>query len=226
MRKRSIQTKALALGALAVAATLLWATSALADPLPSTPATTVAAVDSPSAIDTSLDNKAFQQELTLKQAQLRDLKSQLASMDVQLEIAEQQWVQASDQLKALKSRVNAAQTDLEDARRAYAIQEKLLGERATSIYKDGSFSGVEVLLDSKSMSDFVARVKFLNTIGLADASSADSLKAQKDQMESQLIDLKTSAVQAEALEFELKARKIEVELGIQDRQKTLAQHAK
>jgi peptidoglycan DL-endopeptidase CwlO len=224
MRKSSTQTKALALGVFALAATLLWATSAFAAPT-SADTTTVAAVGSQdSAINTSAndDTKAFQKELTLRQAQLRDLKSQLASMDVQAEIAGEQHNQASDQLKALKSRVKAAQTDLESARRAYAIQSEILGQRATSIYKDGEFNGFEVLLDSKSLGDFVSRVKFLNTVGLADASSADSAKAQKEQMEAQLIDLKNAAVQAEALEFELKAREIEVKLSIEDRQKTLA----
>jgi cell wall-associated NlpC family hydrolase len=81
---------------------------------------------------------------------------------------------------------------------------------------------MEVLLDSKSVTDFVARVKFLNTIGLADASAANSLKAQKDQMQAELNDLKNSQQQAQSLEFEMAARKIEVQLRITERQNMMA----
>ena len=77
---------------------------------------------------------------------------------------------------------------------------------------------MEVLLDSKSVGDFVARIKFLNTVGLADAAAANAMKAQKDQMEAQLLELKNSQAQAASLEFEMKARKIEVQLRISDRQ--------
>lgn len=223
MRNGSAGTKALTIVALAVTAVLLSCTYAFAVPTASTQ-TTVAAADDPSAIQTTVDPQTqdFRKQLLTKQADLETLKSQLASMDVQFEIAEQQWVQASEQLKQLNTRVKQAQADIEAARQAYALESEILGKRATSIYKDGTIGGVEVLLDSKSVGDFVARVKFLNTIGLADASAADSLKAQKDLMEAQLAELKSAQQQAASLEFEMKARKIEVQIGIGDRQATMA----
>jgi cell wall-associated NlpC family hydrolase len=119
--------------------------------------------------------------------------------------------------------VQLAETDVTNARAAYDLQMEILGKRATSIYKDGgAITGVEVLLDSKSVADFMARVKFLNTIGLADADIASSLKAQKDLMEKQLADLKNTEAEAQGLEFEMKARKIEVELRIAERKQMMA----
>ncbi|HEY5540050.1 MAG TPA: NlpC/P60 family protein [Coriobacteriia bacterium] len=180
--------------------------------------------DAPSVIKTPVDatTQAFRDALAAHQAELEAFKAQLAALDNELEIASQQYDAASDRLKQLNSRVQLAQTDLTSAQQAYALQSEILGKRATSIYKDGTLGGMEVLLDSKSVSDFMARVKFLNTIGLADASSADSLKAQKDQMESQLVDLKSSQQQAASLEFEMRARKIEVQLRIADRTQMMA----
>jgi cell wall-associated NlpC family hydrolase len=180
--------------------------------------------DTPSAISTPVDSKtaAFRAQLAAKQAQLDALNAQLASMDTELEIASQQYDQASDQLQQLNSRVAQAQSDLQKARDAYDLQAQVLGKRATSIYKEGTLGGVEVLLDSKSFPDLIDRIKFLSTVGLSDAASADSLKAQKDQMETQLVDLKNSESQAASLEFQMKARKIEVELRIQERQQTMA----
>jgi len=177
-----------------------------------------------SAIKTPLDAKtqAFRDALAAHQAELEAYKAQLSAMDTELEIASQQYDAAADQLKQLTSRVDAATADMTSAQKAYSFPSDILGKRATSIYKDGTLGGMEVLLDSKSVTDFVARVKFLNTIGLADASAANSLKAQKDQMQAELNDLKNSQQQAQSLEFEMAARKIEVQLRITERQNMMA----
>jgi peptidoglycan DL-endopeptidase CwlO len=225
MPSRFVQNKVLVVGASALLLAAFWCTPAFADPLadPSAEATTDA-----SAIQTPIDpsTQSFRDKLLSKQAQLQELRGQLAVMDVQAQMAEQKWVQADDQLKALKSRVRTAQSDLATAQAAYEAQSKILAERASALYKEGNFNGLEVLLGSKSVGDFVSRVKFLNTLGLADADSANSLEAQRDMMESQLVDLKNSEVQAASLEFELKARKREVDLGINDRQALMGQAQK
>jgi peptidoglycan hydrolase CwlO-like protein len=114
--------------------------------------------------------------------------------------------------------VNVAQGDLSEARQAYDMQAEILGVRASSMYRDGSLAGIEILLDSKSVSDFMSRVKFLNTIGLRDADIVASLKGQQDLLEQQVDQLKNTQAVAESLEFELKARKIEIMLRIQERQ--------
>jgi peptidoglycan DL-endopeptidase CwlO len=191
---------------------------------PSTATPSVVATDGSSLVTTPIDpaTQAFQNSVNSRQSSIENLKSELASMDAESEIAEQQYDRALDQLTQLNSRVQSAQTDLESARSAYELQRKTLSNRARSIYKNGTLNGVQVLLDSQSMSDFIARVKFLNTLGITDAAYADSLKAQKDLMESQLVDLKTSQAQAASLEFEMKARTIEYKLGIADREQKLA----
>ena len=178
----------------------------------------------PSAVQTPIDAKtqAFRDDLAAKQAQLTIFNAQLDALDNELEIASQEYNAATDQLAQMKNRVKVANADLKNAQDAYALQTEILGKRASSMYKDGTLGGMEVLLDSKSVGDFMARVKFLNTIGLADADVANSLKAQKDSLEAQVADLKNTEQQAESLEFEMRARKIEVQLRIADRQQMMA----
>jgi len=237
-------------GALATSAALLTCSLAFADttatapplsPYPATPApaatpkattktttkTTTPApktADTPSAVQTPLDAKtqAFRADLAAKQARLAAFNAQLDALDNELEIASQEYNASADQLAQMKSRVLVANADLKNAQDAYALQTEILGKRASSMYKDGTLGGMEVLLDSKSVGDFMARVKFLNTIGLADADVANSLKAQKDSLEAQVADLKNTEQQAESLEFEMRARKIEVQLRIADRQQMMA----
>jgi len=177
-----------------------------------------------SAIDVGVDQKtaAFRQALADKQKRLDEFTAQLDALDTELEIASQQFNEASDRLSQMKSQVQVAQGDLSTARVSFNLQTDILGQRATSMYKDGSFGAFEVLLDSKSVADFVSRVKFLNTIGLADADIAASLQGQKELMEKQVLALKNTETLAESLEFELKARQIEVMLRIQERQQMLS----
>ncbi len=177
-----------------------------------------------SEIDVKVDPKTekFRADLELKQKRLDEFTAQLDELDRELELAAEEYNAAVDRLGQTKERVASAQGDLEKARSAYALQSDILGTRATSIYKDGSFAAIEVLLDAKSVSDFVGRVKFLNTIGIRDADIAASLQGQKDLLEKQVDELDNTRQLAESLEFELKARQIEIMLRIQERQQMLA----
>lgn len=184
--------------------------------------------DTNSAIQTPINQQteAFRLALAEKQKRVDEFNAQLDALDRELEIASEEYNNAASRLAEMQSKVQVAQTDLENARQAYDLQSSILSQRAAANYKDGNMGVVEVLLDSKSMSDFVARVKFLNTIGLADAGMAASLKGQKELLETQVADLQSSKIQAESLEFEMKARRIEVTLRIADRQKMMSEAQK
>ena len=187
-----------------------------------------APADTNSAIQTPVtqQTEAFRLALAEKQRRVDEFNAQLDALDRELEIASQEYNNAADRLAQMQSQVQVAQTDLENARQAYDLQSAILSQRAASNYRDGNMGVFEVLLDSKSMSDFVARVKFLNTIGLADADMAASLKGQKELMEQQVADLQGAKIEAESLEFEMKARRIEVTLRIEERQTMMAEAQK
>lgn len=164
----------------------------------------------------------FRERLAQKQSRLEKFLTQLQKLDNELEVATEEYNASVDRLTQMQQTVQTAQGDLTKAQDAYKAQTQLLGTRATDIYKKGDLSAVEVLLDSKSVSDFIVRVKFLNAIGIHDADIAKSLAEQKTQLEQRVSELKNAEEAATALEFELKARQIEVMLRIQERQTMLA----
>lgn len=209
--------------ALAMVASLL-PVVAFAAPAKPTPEPTRRPADSGSEVSVAIDpeTEAFRKELAEKQRRLDAFIAQLDALDRELELATEEYNAAVDRLAAMKEQVTIAEGDLTRTRDAYELQARILDQRAASLYKDGSFAAVEVLLDSKSVSDFIARVKFLNTIGIRDADIAASLKSQKDLVESQVAQLKDAKATAESLEFELKARQIEIMLRIQERQQMMA----
>lgn len=215
-------------GALAIVASLLIATPAIA--LPSsvstdTPTSTRRSSSSTSEIDVTSDvqTEAFRQELAEKQKRVDEFQAQLDALDRELEVASEQYNASVDRLSEMKQRVVTVQGDLSKAQEAYELQSDILGQRASSIYRDGSLASMEILLDSKSVSDFMSRVKFLNTIGIRDADIASSLEEQQHLLEKQVADIKNTEAVAESLEFELKARQIEVLLRIQERQDLISE---
>ncbi|MDY0087698.1 MAG: NlpC/P60 family protein [Coriobacteriia bacterium] len=177
------------------------------------------------AIDMPVDEQTeqFRAELARRQALLDEFLAQLDILDRELAIAAEQYNAAVDKLNNTKQRVNVAHDDLTNAEQALELQNELLGKRATSIYKLGSFAAIEMVLQSSSLSDFLTRLKFLNTLGMADADVVKALLAQKELVEETATRLEDAEAEAEALEFEMRARQIEIMLRIQERQQMLAE---
>ncbi|MDH4139385.1 MAG: NlpC/P60 family protein [Coriobacteriia bacterium] len=214
-------------GALALALMLLCTVPALAEPettaTPSPTRTPPAQIDEPLDVPLDETTQEFRDELARRQARLDEFMAQLDALDRELAIAAEEYNAAAERLDITRLRLTETETDLAQATEAYEFQVALLNQRVSAIYREGPLGAVEVLLDSKSLSDFVARVKFLNTIGLADAEVADALRSQQVYMEQKANDLEDAEMQAESIEFDLKARQIEVMLRIQERQMMLTQ---
>jgi peptidoglycan DL-endopeptidase CwlO len=168
---------------------------------------------------------AFRKKLAEKQAEVDALNAKLDELSNQAEIAAEEFNKASVELTSTTARVDAAQNDLNNTRASLVIQDEILSKRVASIYRDGNITSFEVLLGSKSVGDFIGRVKFLNTIGVADANKAAGLKAQNELMETQLLQLQAAQSEAQQLAFELKAREGEVRLRTAE-QKDLLESAK
>lgn len=224
MRKTTHMGFALRAVALAAVFALL-ATPALGVPseiATTTPAPIAPATEAPVLAPTDAETEEFRAELAAKQAALDELEAQLDALDRELAIAAEAYNKAVMELEATKKHLNATKDDLANAEVAYEIQHDTLSERARDIYRDGEFNVIEVLLGSKSVEDFLARIKFLRAIGQSDADIAAALAAQRDQIALQAAELEDEELRARSLEFELQARQIEVLLRIQEREALLA----
>lgn len=203
-----------------VAAFTLAVTPALA--LPSEVATDTPAPESPITAPVDAETEVFRAELAARQAALDELEAQLDELDRELAIAAEAYNQAVLELDATKQHLDATKSDLADAEIAFAIQQDTLSQRARDIYRDGDLNVIEVLLASKSVTDFMDRVKFLHAIGESDADIAAALAAQRDQIALAAAELEDDELRARSLEFELQARQIEIMMRIQERETLLA----
>ena len=166
--------------------------------------------------------EAFRAKLAEQQARLDAFTAQLEELDRELSIASEAYNEAADKLASMNTQVQGAEVDLEDANVAYDRVSVILDEQMGTMYRSGTYSPVEVLLDSKSLSDFLSRLKFLNTVGTDSAQVLEEYAKTQTELRDQLFKLKNAKRLAESLEFELKARKIEVQLRIVERQELFA----
>jgi peptidoglycan hydrolase CwlO-like protein len=169
----------------------------------------------PSVLPVPVDpgTQAFRSELERRQALLDAFRAQLDELDRQLAIAAEEYNGATEQLKVVQDRLDITRSDLGSADRALGDQQDLLDTRVVAMYQDGDLSPVEILFGARS----------IRTISAADADLAGQLSSQRDSIAGQEIDLQAAEIQARALEFALKARKLEIEMRIGERETLMAQ---
>ena len=179
---------------------------------------------SESVIVTPVDEATleFRRRLAGKQAEIDAVRAQLDELDRQLAIAVESYNASAEEYDRTMDVLDRTAVDLEHAKEAYRVQADALKERVRALYYDGELNPVRILLDAKSITDFLSRITFLSTLGERDAELAVQLANQRDEIEDDVLGLETARIRAEALEFELKARQIEILLRIEERQEVLA----
>lgn len=208
--------------ATALTAALCSASVAFAAPADttSTPAPAPKPAPAPSVIPVPTDpgTTAFRAELERRQVALDAFKAQLDQLDRELGIASEQYNAAAEDLALIQERLDATHQDLGASSEALVEQQKLLETRVTAMYRDGQSAPAEILLGATSIPDFIERLDFVRTISSADADLAKQLSAQREQIAKQADSLQAAEIEARGLEFALKARKIEIELRVTERQ--------
>jgi len=204
------------LGALVVAlALMMLAVPAWAEPTTSTvpPVTTETTPTAPAVLPGVTDALA----------RLEAFKQELDELDRELGLAAEAYNASQIELAATRESATASQRDLENAEIAYDIQLESMKQRVRDLYKNSSLDVLEVIFGSKSVADFVARIQFLSAISEANSDAVLALKAQRDHMRATTDAVNAAQEKAAEIEFRLKARKIEVELRIEEREAMLTE---
>ena len=166
---------------------------------------TTAQARAQAAIDTVQGITAAQRSALLK------LYQKLDSINQETEIATEQYNAASSELDTLNTDIETQQNNYDLLAKAYDIAAHDFGQRAASTYRDGGYSTFQLLFDSSSFSDFYSRLEYLKSVNDMDTRLISTLHDKKTAIAGTLTKLKSDRAAARSLEFELKARKIEIE---------------
>lgn len=134
--------------------------------------------------------KDTEDKLDSVKKQISSLESQIETYDNQITTLMVQIDSSQKQIDSTQKDINKATADLNKAEEDIKDQQALFNKRMQAIYKSGSESYLSVVLDSKSLGDFISRVESLKKITQYDDKMINDLKTKKEEINKKEQDLK------------------------------------
>ena len=119
-----------------------------------------------------------------KKREVQAIKSKLDAMLDELDQAVDQYNAAQDAYERATNKVEAARQQIKEAQGKIDTLQGHLATRATSMYRNGSMSYLDVLLGVGSFDDFATVWDTLNTLNEDDADLVTQTKQAKAKLES------------------------------------------
>lgn len=116
------------------------------------------------------------------QAEAQSVLASLEAMQAQLDAASNDYYAALDEQDAARARMDEAQQRIDEAEDEIDDLQVRLGDRAKSMYKDGSSTVLDVLLGSTSFSEFVTAWDMLGRLNENDSELISQTKALRQEI--------------------------------------------
>jgi murein DD-endopeptidase MepM/ murein hydrolase activator NlpD len=117
------------------------------------------------------------------------LEKELESLGGQIDTASQRRAALEGEMAAIRDAIQVKEAEIAQTQADYDVRLAALNARADSVYRDGDFAWLEVLLSSKDIIDFIQRTEYVNMLIVDDEAAATELEttqAQLDELNAQL----------------------------------------
>lgn len=122
-----------------------------------------------------------------KQKDVENKKSetlkQVESISSQIDNYENQISNIDNQINEANTKIKEEETKLAQAEKDYKDQEELIKKRMVAIYMSGDTSYLDVLLSSKSLTDFISSYYLVSEVTQMDAELLEKIQKQKEEIE-------------------------------------------
>ena len=145
-----------------------------------------------------------EEQLTYVQDELSEAVVQLQKMDDKINEYQASLDEVSRKYEELQQKVAESEAQLEVAKQKYESKLNLLKKRMVAIYKNGETKYLDVLMNSKSIIDFVSKYYAVQKMAEIDAQTIAELKSQK-------LDLEKINNELEEDKAQMKLAKVEAE---------------
>jgi cell wall-associated NlpC family hydrolase len=112
-------------------------------------------------------------------AQARSVKSQIDSLNTQIEIANENYNEAASKHAVLVAQVRAAARREAKARKRIRVLQRHLGTRASDMYRTGPLGFLDVLLGAKSFDELSTTWDILKDLNKDDSKAIGEMKVAK-----------------------------------------------
>lgn len=147
-------------------------------------------------------------ELEYVQTEMSSILVQIQELDDKITKYENENKELASKLQSLETSIKETTEKLDIVTEEYNKKEKLLRDRLVALYEAGSASYLDVLLSSKTLSDFLSRyykmleiMEYDNTLIEVVEQEKNTIEQSKQKLETETKELKTLKLKAEQSEI-------------------------
>ncbi|WP_054949449.1 murein hydrolase activator EnvC family protein [Numidum massiliense] len=149
-------------------------------------------------------------------------KQELSRIEGELKKTKEKIRELNDKISKTEKNLEKAKRDLAAAKKRVAEREQFLNERVRLIYEKGEVSYLEVLLQSTSFSDFLARFEALRAVSEQDYQMLEDNRRDHEKIKTAKAKIEKSLVALGELRKEVKAERSILAKQEKEHQATLA----
>lgn len=141
--------------------------------------------------DLQTQQEELQNQINDATGQLEDVQDELSEnlkqvqkLDEKIENSQTELDELNGKITKLQEQIDEVQEKLEVAEEKYNRQKEILEVRLVAIYESSDTKYLDVILSSRSVSDFLSNYFLITELASYDTELLENMKAQKDQIES------------------------------------------
>ncbi len=166
--------------------------------------------------------KDAEEELEKVREEQKQVASQLQSIESELAAKQDELVRVQKKLQETRASLEITKKELEEAILAAQEHEKLMGERLRALYMTGTASYLELLLEAKSLNDFLDRIQMIKYMAVYDNQVLEEMENYRDQVDQKRLELEREEQEIASLEAQITRQKQEIEQKKREREQLLA----
>lgn len=165
-----------------------------------------------------ISNKITETEEKQKevQEQKSEAQKQVDELNTKIDNYETQISDLDTQISDANAKIEEQEKKLKQAEQDYKEQEELIKKRMVAVYTSGDTSYLDVLLSSKSLTDFISSYYLVSEVTQMDAQLLEKIQKQKEEIENAKKEIEdnkatltTSKTEKESVNNQLKDAKTE-----------------
>ena len=140
--------------------------------------------------DLQTKQKEVQEQIDQTNEELSELKvdmtenlEQIQKLDEQIANAEQELVETAEKADILKQSIASLEESLAKEQEKYNTQKEIFEERVVALYEAGETQYLDVILNSRSISEFISSYYVISEITECDAELLDTIAERKNNIE-------------------------------------------
>ena len=127
--------------------------------------------------------KETNEELEGVQGELSENLEQVQKLDEKISTSQTQLTELNAKITKLQTSIDEVEKKLKVAEEKYNRQQKILDERLIAIYESSDTQYLDVILSSRSISDFLSNYFLITELTTYDTELLEDMKKQKDEIE-------------------------------------------